>query len=154
MAKTTVKTEGDLTPFEGKPVTAVGLEIPGAAGGLRDALEVEPIELHHGGDCVLVLDLSVVKVRFDPANKKDPEQGLRRVHVTSVEGATFIDREVVQAALDAMKSKIEARKEQEAGVRRLTGTAPDIEQHYEDGLDDFDPDRPDADDDLGGEGDG
>jgi hypothetical protein len=143
-----------LTPFEGTPVNVATVEIPNASGGLNDGLALDPAEFHHGATGVLIIEFEVTKVRFDPTKKGEPEQGLTRAHVLSATGAAFIDRDLVGDVLDQQaariadhKAKLEAEKELAKGVKRLTGTAPDIEQHYDDGLDDFEPDRPGDDED-------
>lgn len=71
-----------LDPFEGLPVSSAGMEIPGAAGGLREAMKLDPVQLHKGQRVIVVLDTTVDKIRFDPLKDSD---GWKRVHVLAVE---------------------------------------------------------------------
>lgn len=101
-----------LSPFEGKPVLSVGLEIRNAAGGLNEALQIDPAEWHHGERVTVVLDCDVSKLRFDPVKDTD---GLRRVHVLTADEATVVDRAVVADALEEQQKRIEEAQ----GIRRL-----------------------------------
>lgn len=111
-----------LTPFEGKDVLAAAIEIPNAAGGLREAMAIDPQEYHHGERRYVVLELDCTKVRFDPV--KDTG-GLRRVHVFSATGATFVDADLVAKHVEAQRERIEAAKieaeraERAEGIRRV-----------------------------------
>lgn len=125
-----------LTSFEGRDVIAAKIEIPGAAGGLRDAMDFDPIELTHGERCTIVMDVECVKVRFDEAKEGDM---LVRVHVLKpVEGgSSFIDRSVVAAHLDAQAEKVRLAREEAAGISRLTFETPEEEamrMHHSNGL--------------------
>lgn len=71
-----------LDPFEGEPVSSAGMEIPGAAGGLREAMKLDPVQLHKGQRVIVVLDTTVEKIRFDPLKDSD---GWKRVHILGVE---------------------------------------------------------------------
>lgn len=112
-------TDTALSPFEDHEVVEAAIEIPNAAGGLQDAMEIDPQEFHHGERRTIVLDVVVKKVRFDPI--KDTGN-LRRVHVFSAESATFIDRAVVAGALDEQTLKIaQARSAAEEAAKALKG---------------------------------
>jgi hypothetical protein len=106
-----------LTPFEGLPVTGVGIEIPGAAGGLRDAMAVEPREFHRDDEVFVVLRCTVAKVRFDPA--KSDETEWRRVHIFDAEQAVIVDGDLVAEHLAAQAERIQRAKDEAAGVLRL-----------------------------------
>lgn len=109
-----------LSPFEDHEVVEAAIEIPNAAGGLQDAMEIDPQEFHHGERRTIVLDVVVKKVRFDPM--KGSEDQLRRVHVFSAESATFIDRAVVAGALDEQAAKIaKARSAAEEAAKAAKG---------------------------------
>jgi hypothetical protein len=95
-----------LKAFEGLPVTSAGVEIPSAGGGLRDALRVDPVELHKGETVFVVLQCEVGKVRFDPVDRDEPAGPQRRVHVLGTTAATIVDRELVASALDAQAERI------------------------------------------------
>lgn len=108
-----------LTDFEGLPVRQVGLEIPGAAGGLRDPLRVDPQEWHKGDRLYVVMELQVSKVRFDSIDKDDPGGDQRRVHITEVLGAAIVERELIATALEEQKRRVDAAAEAAAGVGHL-----------------------------------
>lgn len=110
-----------LSPLEGKEVLSAGMEIRNAAGGLNEALKIEPVEWHHGDRVTVVLDCEMSKLRFDPVKDSD---GLRRIHILTADEATIIDRSLVEEALEAQRIKIE----EAAGVQRLA-----LEQNQGDG---------------------
>lgn len=102
-----------LTGFEGRQVIGVGVEIPGAGGGLRDALTVDPQEFHYGETVFVVVEGRVGKLRFDPV--KDAGDVVRRVHVLDVVGAVIVERATVEALLEAQAIRIEEAR----GLARL-----------------------------------
>jgi hypothetical protein len=97
-----------LTAFEAHDVLSVGIEIPGAAGGLRDPLKLDPVEMALESTCVVILKLSVSKVRFDPI--KDTDGGLTRVHVMNVVEAAFADEGAVESILAETRRRVEEQK--------------------------------------------
>lgn len=122
-----------LTPFEGLDVVRSAIEIPNAAGGLRDALDVEPVEFHHGDEGYVTLHYRVKKVRFDEIRDVDD---LTRVHVFDVDEATFMDEDEVLAAFESQRARIrdlrataereeQRQREAEAGIMRIPGTDGD-----------------------------
>lgn len=109
-----------LTPFEGSAVRKVGIEIPGAAGGLREALKFEPVELHKGETVYVVLECTVAKVRFDPTDKDDLlESDWTRVHVLDTESAALVDGNVVAEHLAEQKRRLQRAKEAAQGIDPL-----------------------------------
>lgn len=102
-----------LTPFEGRPVIATAIEIPGAGGGLRDALTIDPAEYHYGDTVFVVIEGKVGKLRFDPI--KDAGEGVKRVHVLDTQAATIAERETVERLLEEQARRIEEAK----GLQRL-----------------------------------
>lgn len=108
-----------LTPFEGKSVRQVGIEIPSAAGGLRESMKIEPQEFHQGETVYVVLECPVVKVRFDPIDSDDPAGDQRRVHVFGTAGAAIVDRELVGEALAEMRRRVDLANEAAQGIGRL-----------------------------------
>lgn len=108
-----------LEDFEGKPVAEVGIEIPGAAGGLRDAMKIDPEQFRQGDQVYVVLHCDVTKIRFEPVDKEDPTGPQRRVHVFGVEGATMVDGDLVRTQLDEQADRILKAKEAERGISRL-----------------------------------
>lgn len=104
----------NLSNFENLEVVASAIEIPGAAGGLRDAMAVEPQEFKHGERVMVVLECFVGKVRIEPILASDPHGKQRRVHIFNAETATIIDSAAVDTAIEAQKERIfKAREEAE-----------------------------------------
>lgn len=112
---------GALTGFEGHDVLRAAIEIPNAAGGLREAMKFEPREFSHDEEVTLVLKCRVKKVRFDPI--KDTE-ALARIHVLDAIEATFIEDETVEAALAEQRERI-------AEAKRLAAGTPDFDDHVD-----------------------
>lgn len=120
----------DLTDFEGLPVRQVGIEVPGVAGGLRDAIKIDPQEFHQGDEGYLTLRWKVGKVRFEPIDKEDPAGDQRRVHVFNVLSAAIVDGEQPAAtALEDQKRRIE----EAAGIARLDFEGEAKKLEHEDG---------------------
>lgn len=112
-----------LSDFEGLEVRAVGVEMPGAAGGLREAMKFDPVELHKGEEVYVVLKGVVNKIRLDPIVKDDLTGPQRRVHILIVSEAALIDPEYVEEHMAAQRAKIQAAKDAEAGKDPLDGGA-------------------------------
>lgn len=117
-----------LEPFEGNDVRQVGIEIPGAAGGLRDAMKIDPQVFRQGERCYVVLECEVAKVRFEPIDASDKAGDQRRVHVFDVQAATMVDEGVVRRHLDEQAAKIAAMKERAAGTRSLADSDEEDEE--------------------------
>ena len=122
-----------LSDFEGHSVRQVGIEIPSAGGGLRDALRIDPQEFRQGTTEYVVLECPVVKVRYEPIDPNEPGGDQRRVHVFGVAGAAIVDRELVAEALAEQKRRIELAKEAAAGIGRLP-VDDEAAKAHEDGL--------------------
>jgi hypothetical protein len=101
-----------LNDFEGIPVATVGLEIRNAAGGLNEAMKVDPEEWHHKEEIYVVLRCEVSKIRHDPIKDLD---SLRRVHILTASDAAVVDGALVAEALDAQAQRIE----QASGIHRF-----------------------------------
>lgn len=108
-----------LTPFEGQDVRRASIEIPNAAGGLRDAMKIDPQEFHQGEEIYIVLKCVVQKVRFEPIDKADPSGDQNRVHVFNAEEATFVDADLVAEHVAAQTERIARAKERAEGISRL-----------------------------------
>lgn len=102
----------DLGKFEGAEVLGVGIEIPSAAGGLRDALRIDPLVMHRNEERLVLLRCTVGKIRFDPV--KDTK-GVTRVHVLDTSEATIVDGEVFEQALAAQRERIEEARQAAIG---------------------------------------
>lgn len=114
-----------LDDFEGAAVISSGVEIPNAAGGLRDAMKIEPRQFHHGERVYLVLECDVSKIRFDPIKDSDD---LARVHVFTAQHAVIVDADLVKAQLEEQKARILKAKEEAAGIQRLDFEETDEEK--------------------------
>ena len=111
-----------LENFEGLPVVEAGIEIPGAAGGLREAMKIDPATFHKGEQVFVVLECRVGKVRFDPIDTDYLDGPQRRVHVFVVTGATMVDGDLVRTQLTDQAEKIRLAREAAQGVTRLPYT--------------------------------
>lgn len=107
-----------LTPFDDHDVTETTVRIVGAGDGLSEALEVAPVELHHGERVHIVLRGEVTKITYEPVKDSDE---LRRVHTIRASFGTIVDAKVVTKVLDAQRKAIEAHR----GVSRLPGVDDD-----------------------------
>lgn len=121
---TTTETSA-LHAFEGTDVVAASIEIPDAAGGLRDALAVDPVELHHGDEGIVALRWRVKKVRFDPAKGKGNEGKLARVHVFETLEAAFIDDDQLDKHIRADADRVKREVERLQGIQRLDDAIDD-----------------------------
>lgn len=98
----------ELTPFEHQPVYSAGIEIRNAAGGLREALAIDPEEIHVGETRHIVLEVTCTRVRFDPIKDVD---GLNRVHIFDASSAAFVDGTSWKQALAKTQQRIADAKE-------------------------------------------
>lgn len=114
-----------LDSFEGLPVIASGIEIPGAAGGLQPAMKIDPQSWAHGEEVHFVFRCIVGKVRHEPIDRDQPNGAQRRVHVFAVADATTIGGDVVKEAIEAHRLAVAKAREAEAlakGQATLPGT--------------------------------
>lgn len=112
---------GQLAPFENRDVLRSTVAVTNAGDGLSEAMKFDPIELHHGDTCYLVLECEVTKVRFDPI--KDTN-ALSRVHVLRAGTATLVDGELVAKHLDEQKERI-------AEAKRISQGTPNLDDHVD-----------------------
>lgn len=108
-----------LQPFENKPVVKAAIEIPGAAGGLQEAMKFDPVELHQGEEVHVVLRCTVAKVRFEPIDKEEPSGAQSRVQILRAEEATLVDGDVVEEHLTIQRLRIQKAKDDAAGIQGL-----------------------------------
>lgn len=123
-----------LTPFEGRQVLSTGIEIPGAAGGLRDSLAVDPFEGHQGTKVFVLLETTVDKLRFDPVKDTD---GWKRVHILAVELGLIVDAQDVEAMVAAQRVRIAehaaAKEASEKGGRIVYPTDEELLEAHTNG---------------------
>jgi hypothetical protein len=115
-----------LAPFEGQEVITTGVEISNAAGGLNDALSVDPQSWMHGDSLIVVLRCDVTKVRFDPV--KGAEDKLRRVHVMRATDATVGEEGLLddlERLINEQRDRIRRSREAEEGIDPLPFSDPE-----------------------------
>lgn len=117
----------ELTPFEGKRVVSVGIEMPNAAGGLQAAMKFDPLELHHGDEGYIVLHYRTEKVRFDPL-EKGTQEPLRRVQILHVDGAAPIAAEYVEEKLKEYQAHVAKLEKEAEGQNQIPGVDPDADR--------------------------
>lgn len=115
-----------LPAFEGSQVLGVGIEIPGAGGGLRESLTIEPVVFHKGDVVHVVLKCEVSKLRFDPVKDTD---AVRRIHIMEVKDAAIVDAADVAEMLEAQAARIEEAR----GIARLDFDGAELKAEHDDG---------------------
>jgi hypothetical protein len=116
LARLVTKPLGD---FEGNSVRGAAIEIPGAAGGLREAMRFEPLAFHKGDEVYVVIKTSVDKIRHDPIKDTDD---WTRVHILKAEQAAFVDGDFAEQYLADQRDRIRRLREEALGVQTLDGT--------------------------------
>ncbi len=111
MAEDTIPASFTLGEFEGKPVVGAAVEVRGVAGGLNDALGVDPVVLTQGEHVVVAFECTVAQIRHE-AKKGEPEDGEQiRVHVLKAAGAVIAEGDLVDkisAAISSQSERVEA----------------------------------------------
>lgn len=109
-----------LEVYEGRDVVQSAIELPGAAGGLRRALEIDPILWRQGERAFLLFEVDTKKIRYEPITIEKEDTGKnRRVHIFGVEAATVVDEEFARDHINAMREKIRLAEEDAAGITRI-----------------------------------
>lgn len=93
----------DLGTFEGKQVLTASVEMPNAAGGLREPMQFDPKVIHHEDEGYLVLKYKARRVGFKPIPNT---QALNRVVTLDITEGTFADEGDVAALLDAQRARV------------------------------------------------
>lgn len=131
-----------LEPFEGLPVIQSKIEIPNAAGGLRDAMKIEPRAWRKGDTAFVLMETVVGKVRFDPVT--DDETGPQaRVHVLHAVAGTVLAPDVAKTWIDEQKDRIMKAREEALGIQQVAELNADGSPAT--GMGDVAPDVTDAD---------
>lgn len=129
-AATVTQIRGGLTPFEGREVVGSQIEIPDAAGGLREALDVEKIELAQGSKVYVLLECDVEDIKFPPIMEKDKETGQRidtgqdtRVHKLRTKLATIVDAQFATEHIEKQRDRNKRARDARANIRSLDDAA-------------------------------
>jgi hypothetical protein len=127
-----------LDPVDGQSVTEIGIEIPGAAGGFREPLDVDMTlidglkDVHQGDTIFCVLQLTKAKWRYQPAKNHD---GLKRVDIFAVGGAAIVGAEFAEEAIHEQRERTREAAENAAGqgsmVDGKSAAKPDADHRTE-----------------------
>lgn len=109
----------ELSEFEGKAVTEVGVEMPNAAGGLQQAMKFQPVEWHQDDEQFVVLRGTVTKIRHEPIDTDEPGGDQRRVHILKIAEAFPIDASHVADYVAERREEIRKAREEAEGVMSL-----------------------------------
>lgn len=134
----------DITGFEGRLVRAVKVAVTNAGDGLSDAMEVEPVEIHHGERGYLLLEWECVKVRFDSVYKKidgelEDTEEVDRIQILRAGTAVLVDEDFAGDVIRAQRERIAAAKAEREGQSSLPFDEDEDEEAPLPGSDDFDP---------------
>lgn len=113
-----------LTPFAGRDVISSAIEVPSAAGGLREAMKFAPVEFDIDEEVYVLLRCTVKKVRYQKI--KDTE-ALSRIHIFASDEATFVDGTFAETHLTAQRDKLRRLREEAQGISQL----PDADERGE-----------------------
>ncbi len=114
---------GDLPDFEGLPVKGVRLEIRNIAGGLVDAMDVNPIVLHQGDEFDVTVRCKLRSIRHDPEDKDVPDGPQWRVQIASATRAVIVDPSVAEKDF-AAQAELLAQRDQIKGQQKAGLTPP------------------------------
>ncbi len=115
----------DLGEFEGQKIVGTTIKVTNAGDGLSDALEIDPLVMHHDEEVFLVLKCRVAKVNFPPAPKD--EDGVLREHVLKAGDSAIVDEKLVKKAIDEQAEKTRKAREEAAGIQSLLDEQAAIE---------------------------
>lgn len=108
-----------MIEFEGHKVTTSRVAVTNAGDGLSEAMAIDPGELALGSTVYVVLECSVAKVRYEPAQRESAD--LTRVHVLRAGLATLVDERAVRKALREQRRKLDEAR----GIAELFGEPDD-----------------------------
>lgn len=111
----------DLTAFEGRDVVRSKIEIRGVGGGLQEAVDFAPVEIHHNQRLRVVLDLVCTEVKFVALKDSDD---VVRSHVLRLgeDGAAIVAgplADEIDRYVRSERDRIVLAREQAAGIFRL-----------------------------------
>jgi hypothetical protein len=114
-----------LKKFEGREVVYSAMKITKAGDGLSEALQLAPVELHHGDEVSVVLRGVVRSVNYVPLKPGDDDCDLLvRSHTVVTEEITIVELDDVQGALNQAAEKLAALRDEAAGREPLPGMKP------------------------------
>jgi hypothetical protein len=131
------KPEPALGWWEEEPVWGSELVVRGLEGGLRKAVETEPVLVKRRQRVTIVVDCFADEISFVPTEGPGKAPGLNRRAVCKAGLVTIVDRSVVAKALEDQQ-----RKNDEAEARKAmfdTDGQPHAEAMPGDGADDEPP---------------
>ena len=120
--------DAGATRFLHGPVVNIAVEMPAMAGGLRDAVDVEPFLIDEGERAFLLVEVSADgKYTHRPfidknaGEKKDDRTGPPWTLVQTLKPGTVarIDEDLVVDAIDAMADRVRVFRDEEAGTPQL-----------------------------------
>ena len=85
-----------LGKFEGRTVAAAKMTLTGTGDGLSQAMQIDPVVLHHGDEVYLVVKGVVADVRFPPVSGTESVARQHLVEAT-LEGQRRRHREMIEA---------------------------------------------------------
>lgn len=116
-----------LGKFEGKDVRRTGVEIPSVAGGLRKAMKTQPRVMKQGERGYIAFEYVVDKVKFYPIDDDAPTGDQERIHILGVEGVTFVNDDLVKAAIEEQKEALAKAERDASGKQNLDDALEDAE---------------------------
>ena len=106
----------NLGKFEGRRVSATRMTVKGTGDGLSEALEMDPLVLHHGDEVYLIVKGVVADVHFPPVKGTED---VARTHVIRAVEATIVEEALAEPALVEQRRKIREALEAETGQEPL-----------------------------------
>lgn len=107
--------------FEGLPVIGARIEVRNTAGGLNEAMDLDPVVLHQGDEFDITYRCKVIKIRHDPEDKNEPDGPQYRVHICDASRAVLVDKSLAQAEFERQAEQL-AEREQIKGQQKLDVT--------------------------------
>lgn len=108
-----------LGKFEGRTVAAAKMTLTGTGDGLSQAMQIDPVVLHHGDEVYLVVKGVVADVRFPPVSGTE---SVARQHVVRAVEASIVEPDLVEATLEGQRRRHREMIEAETGQGPLPGT--------------------------------
>lgn len=121
----------DLGQYDGRDIITASIVIPGAGGGLHDALTLDPVLLHTGDEIDVLLRCKVEDIRHSVIKDKGEDTGdydrvskLVVLKGTILADKTVGDKTFAKMATRLAEAEVERRKREEAaaGVQPIPGT--------------------------------